>query len=315
MGTAVLRRGAAALACVVASAVLAGCGGGPPAPSAGPPPPEPVAAATTAAPVVDPETLPLGPPPEVAFLANGVLQWQGRQVPTDLPGDAVYLTILGAVDGQVVVTGYQGRGAAAGERFWAIDRTGHARRLGGTYRSHDYAPRLVAPTGHVWIQHTDRTGPRTIWEVDVRTGREVATYRGDELPRGLAPTDQALIDAWVERRVAVPDTEATSPDGSLRARTPTVSGTGPSVVVRAAGAGAVARFAFPATQYGGVERVVFEDDQRVLVLFTLSNTRRGGEQQVVVRCDVAQQTCERATDVGGSMALGVVRPRFRPAPA
>ncbi len=209
----------------------------------------------------------------------------------------------------MVVTGYQGRG----ERFWSIDATGHARRLGGTYQSYDYAPRLVVSTGHLWVQHTDRTSPRTIWEVDARTGREVATYRNDQLPHGLAPADQALIDAWVERRVAVPDTEATSPDGSLRTRTPTVSGTGPSVVVRAADRSVVARFAFPQTQYGGVARVVFEDDQRVLVLLTLGITKGGGERQVVVRCSVADQTCERATDVGGAMALGVVRPRFAPA--
>ncbi len=307
----------------VLAVLTAGCGGdAAPAPgrAAAEPATATAAATATTAPgpaVLDVTALPQGPPPRVDHLADGRLTHAGRTVATDFPRDALYAEILGAVDGAVVVTAYQGAGAQGGDRFWAIDRSGHARRLGGTYRSYDYAPRLVAGTGHLWVHYEDRTSPRTIWEVDARTGRQLAAYDHGQVPHGLAAADQALVDAWVARRRAVPDTEATTRDGSLRATTRSVNpdaGTFVDEVVvrRSADRSVAARFDFARTEVGEVDRVVFEDRAHILVLVTVSATRRDGAQQVIVRCSVDDGSCERATELGGTMALGVVRPVFVP---
>ena len=277
----------------------------------------PAQAATSKPAPIDVAGLPLGRPPAVDYLAGGELQHHGRTVANDLPADAVEPQILGAVDGRPVVTAFISAGPRSGQRFWTLGSTGHAEQLGGVYQSYDYAPRLVARTGHVWVQYTDRTSPRTIWEIDARTGREIAVYRHDRLPRGLAPADQALVDGWVERREVIPDTYARSRDRSLVAVTRSVSAAAgvfnsQVTVRRASDNDQVARFLFPVPQSGGVSRVVFEDRGHILVLTTVSFTRRRGAQDTIVRCSVLGGTCERATEIGGDQALGIVRPFFKP---
>ena len=273
----------------------------------------PAAQATVA---IDVSLLPAGPPPRVDYLGDGRLRWHGRTTSTDFPSEAVSAEILGSVGGRPVLTAYQEAGSASGERFWAIDEDGSARRLGGTYRSYDYTPRLVASTGHLWVHFSDRTSPRTIWELDARTGREIATYADNRVPQGLAAPDQALVDAWVDRRRAVPDTEARTRDGALVARTRSAvlaTGTGETVLVRrTSDRTVVGRFTFPVSVGGGVARVVFEDGDHVLVLTTVSFTRRQGPQQAIVRCSLSLATCERTTEIAGNMALGVVHARFVP---
>ena len=72
------------------------------------------------------------------------------------------------------------------------------------------------------------------------------------------------------------------------------------------------RFTFAAPTYAGVDKVLFEDADHVLVLVTVSFTRRRGPQQAIVRCSLEEAVCERATGVGGNMALGVDRALFKP---
>ncbi|QIG43046.1 hypothetical protein G5V58_10000 [Nocardioides anomalus] len=278
--------------------------------------PEPAAPAAQPV-VIDVTTLPLGPPTLVPTLVDGTLTWRGTTVRTSFPAQAVHAEILGAVDGRPVVTAYVEDGEDSGDRFFSLAADGSVRRLGATYQTYDYGPRLVASTGHVWAQHTDRTSPLTLWEVDARTGEQLAVYHR-RAPHDLAPADQALVDAWVHRRRAAPETEDRTHDGALKASVRTLTlGTGssvPAVVVRrTADRAELARFPFAVDDLtGSVDRVVFEDDEHVLALVTLSSTRRHGTRQAVVRCGVATGACERVTEVSGQVALGVVRPRFYP---
>ena len=281
------------LAAAVAVLALTGCSD-----STGTAPPTARPAAAVSAPL-DVTALPLGAPPGVTFLGSGELHWRGRTVATDFPGDALYADLLGVAGGRLVVTAYQGRGT----RFWAIDRSGHAERLGGTYDSTDHAPALVASTGHLWIHAGDRTTPWRLTELDARTGRELATYR--ERPTGLAPADQALVDRWLDGR---PDpSPLRDRDGSLTADVRTrLDGTGVTTAhlrVRTSDGDRLARFSFDLGTQGTVDRVAFEGVDHVLALVTASYARRTGPAQVVVRCAVTTQTCERATEVGGVMAL------------
>jgi hypothetical protein len=308
----------------VVAALLSGCAAEADTPQAAQPPVRAVAKSTgtTAAAAqpadpgfIDVAALPSGAPPKVDSVADGVLRRGGRAVRTDLPADAAYLRLLGVVDGRVVVHGMQ-VDATGGERFWAVDAAGHAERLGGSYESYTYTPELVQSTAHIWVHHENRTTPRTIWELDARTGREIAAYAHNRVPHGLAPADQALVDAWVQRRPVVPDTEARTRDGSLRAVTRSVNPAagvfGDSVVVRRVSDRTVlGQFTFRSRD-DGVDRVVFEDRSHVLVLVTVSYSRKHGYQQAIVRCSLTDGTCERATDVGGNMALGVHRPLFEP---
>ena len=247
--------------------------------------------------------LPRGPAARVDRLVGRQLRWHGRTVVTDLPL-GVGLTLLGSVDGHVV--GVQQGADGPRDQFWTVDPDGHARQLGARYESYDYAPVLVERTGHLWVHFEDRTTPRTIREVDARTGREVAAYPHDQVPHGLAPADQALVDAWVARRVSVPASSDRSPDGELIATTSAVyvGAADPVAVVtvRTDDRRTVRRFGFP-----GVARVVFEDDQHVLVQAAV---RARGERQAIVRCSLGDGSCERTTDVGRPMSLGVDRPHF-----
>jgi len=310
------RRTLAAIGAVLAAVVVAGCDAdpGPPHTTEAASAPSGSAPAEAGPQVIDVAALPVGAPPRADHLAGGTLHWHGRSVPTDFPADAVGPVILGDVDGLAVVTAYAVDGPSSGDRFWAVDASGHAQRLGGTYESYDYFPRLVEETGHIWVHHDNRTTARTMWELDARTGEEIAVYAHSQVPHGLAPADQALVDAWVARRDDVPETEARTVDGSLVAKTRSVQlgqKWADAVVVRqSADRGRVARFTFPENREGGVERVVFEDSEHILVLVTDSYTRRLGSQQVIVRCSVLDGSCERTTDIGGNMALGVVRPLF-----
>jgi hypothetical protein len=303
---------AASAAALAGALVLTGCSAG-----AGGPASVPDAPSEASPAVIDVAALPLGAPARVPTLVDGVLRWRGRTVRTAFPADAAYPELLGAVDGRPVVTALSGKGVRSGDRFWSIGPDGSLRRLGGTYPTYDYGPRLVAATGHLWAQHTDRTSPLTLWEVDARTGRQLAVYHR-RAPHGLAPADQALVDAWVQRRRAVPETEDRTRDGELKASLGTPSrapGSYADVVVvrRTSDHAEVARFAFAVGEVGGgVQRVVFEDDAHVLALVTLSSSVRRGTQQAVVRCDVATGACERTTEVSAQVALGVVRPRFHP---
>jgi hypothetical protein len=277
----------------------------------------PAASASATPPVVDVTQLAAGRPPRAAYVAGGVLHWHGRTTNTDFPASGIDPQILGPVDGRPVVVAFQADGADSGDRFWVIDDAGHARRVGRSYEVYDYSPRLVAATGHIWIQNEDRSTPRTIWELDARTGRQIAAWGHNSVPRGLAPDDQALVDAWVHRRQVVPDTEAGSADGSLLAKTISVQlgeSFGEAVVVRrTSDRSEVARFVFPTGVYSHVSRVVFEGRGHVMVLTSVSYTRRRGAQQAIVRCSIRTASCERATEIGGNMALGVVRPLFEPA--
>lgn len=262
-------------------------------------------------PVIDVAALPLGAPPAVTYAVGRELHWRGRSIETDYPAGHGIGTVLGVAGGRLVVD--------AGDRFWGIDPSGHAVRLGRSYQSYDYAPRLVRSTAHLWVHYEDRTTPRTIWEIDARTGRQLAAYPHNEVPRGLAPADQALVDAWVARRDVVPDTTDRTDRGRLEAGTTSrVDGDGTvleTVSVRRVGGSRLAAFTFASTDGDGVGRVLFEDRQHVLVLTTVSATRRGGPQQAVVRCSVTDGSCELATPVGGQQSLGVVRPQFAPAGA
>jgi hypothetical protein len=264
--------------------------------------------------VIDVAGLSAGSPPELTHLADGELHWRGRTVPTDLPDDIYYPSILGAASGRLVLTAYQTRGEEPSTRFWAVDRTGHAERLGRGYDAEQYLPALVGTTGHLFVWNADRTTPWTIREVDARTGRELATYDEDRLPQGLAPDDQARADAWLKGKRLEDYRQDRTRDGSLSARARSlVAGTGAVVtrvdVVRTADDSRLARFSFDTTtEDSSFDGVRFEDRDHVLVLLTLASSRRGGDQQVVVRCAVDSGTCERATPVGGAIALGVHRP-------
>ena len=255
-------------------------------------------------PPLDATALPLGEPPAVTYLAGGELHWRGRTVPSDFPADALYAELLGVAGDRLVVTAYQGRGA----RFWAIDRTGHAERLGGTYVSTDHGPALVASTGHLWIHAGDRTTPWSLTELDARTGSLVATYHQPDVPTGLAPADQALVDGWFDGTDEPGPLKARTRDGSraadVRTRPDGQGATTLRVRVRDTAAGTeLARYAFDLGTHGTVDDLVFEDDDHVLVLLTTAYSRRTGPAQVVVRCAVSTQTCERATEVGGVIAL------------
>ena len=264
--------------------------------------------------VIDVAGLPAGSPPGLTHLAGGELHWRGRTVPTDLPDDIYYPSILGVAGGRLVLTAYQTSGEEPPTRFWAVDPTGNVERLGRGYDAEQYAPALVGSTGHLFVWNADRTTPWTIREVDAGTGRELATYDADRKPQGLAPDDQALVDAWLKGRRLEDYRQDRTRDGSLSARARSrVAGTGAVVtrvdVVRTADGGRLARFSFDTTaEDSSFDGVRFEDRDHVLVLLTLSSSRRGGDQQVVVRCAVDSGTCERATPVGGVIALGVQRP-------
>lgn len=273
------------------------------------------AASPTAAPVpMDVAQLPLGDPPTVTYLAGGQLHWRGRTVATDLTADASLLSILGSAGDRLVLTGYAADRRDPGTRFWALDASGHAVRLGRTYETYDYAPVLVPSTGHLWVHYSSRGDvSRTIWELDARTGDQLGVWADDRLPRGLAPADQALVDAWVARRDVVPGSRTR--DGSLAALVrSSVDGTGhvteQVVVRRVADREVLARFALASPDNGGVGAVVFAGRGHVLVQFSAGETRRSGPRELILRCTVADGTCERATEVGGAVALGVVRPQF-----
>jgi hypothetical protein len=304
---------------VIVMALLTGCDAGSSAPRAAEessPPPAPSPSVAAGPEVIQVAGLPTGAPPRVAYLAGGSLHWHGRTVRTDLPAAALSPMILGAVDGRPVVFAYVVDPPDSGDRFWTIDVSGRAQRLGRTYQYYDYEPRLVEETGHIWVQYGNRTTRRTIWEIDGRTGQELAAYPHNQVPHGLAPADQALVDAWVERREALGVFDATSRDGSLTATVRSVdlgAGWGETIVVRqTSDRTPVASFTFPDHGDGGVDQVVFEDGAHVLVLVTDSNTRRHGPQQAVVRCSVVDGSCELATGIGGNVAVGVVRPLFAP---
>jgi hypothetical protein len=231
-------------------------------------------------------------------------------VPTDFPADALYVHLLGVAGGRLVATAYQDGGSEPTTRFWTLDRSGRAERLGSGYESRDNPPRLVPDTGHLWIYTADRTTPWTIWEVDARTGRELASYHQPRAPRGLAPADQAVVDAWLTGGTEPTPFSATTRDGSREAAVRLqLDGSGASTAVlrvrSTSDDATLARLAVDLGTQGSVDDVVLEDRDHVLLLVTASSSRRRGPEQVVVRCGVTTLTCERATEVGGVIALGV----------
>jgi hypothetical protein len=249
--------------------------------------------------------LPQGPPPAIDYFAGRQLHYAGRDISTDWPGDAHGLEILGVVDGHVIVTSV--------ERFWSIDATGHVERLGRDYQWYDYSPRLVEQTGHLWVYYQDRTTPQSIWEIDARTGEEIAAYHHYRVPHGLAPADQRLVDAWDGRLPAASDFFARNHDRSLVA----IVGSGDvadgagsyAIVVRRPSDKVVeARFTL-GRDVRYLSRIRFEDSRHLLLLLELKAKHRR-EPRVIVRCSVDDGTCERATDIDSQMALGVTRPRF-----
>ena len=266
--------------------------------------------ATADAPSVSVESLPLGDPPRgLPYIVDDVLHWRGREITFQLPGvrAGVGVTMLGSVDGRMVVTNL--------DRFWAIDPNGQVQQLGHEdYSSYDYTPRLVASTGHIWVHYTDRTSPRTLWEIDARTGQDIAVYRRDALPTGLAPADQALIDAWVERRDVIGHSSGTlSPDRSLLVIAGD-AGTGSGARISVIRGNADKKKRTVAAQFffepglRTVDQIYFEDDDHFLALVWLQVR---GRPAAIIRCSVSTRSCERATDVVDAAFLGTVRPTFR----
>jgi hypothetical protein len=120
-----------------------------------------------------------GPAPEADYLAGRTLRFDGTSVTTDLPHDVTQLDLMGRVGDLVVVQGFE-----KGTEFWSIDGAGHATRLGkGPYEFYDALPQLVPATGHLWINYDDRgTAEKTIWEIDVTSGRQLLQLHGTDAP-------------------------------------------------------------------------------------------------------------------------------------
>lgn len=288
--------------------------------------PAPTTAATTDAPddgALRLDDLAVGPAPGVDYLAGATLRVDGRTVETDLPARVTSARLMGVAGGRVVVEGFL-EGARGGTHYWAVDRSGRTQELGdGPYESYGSAPVLVEETGHLWVTYSDRgTGASTTWELDVATGRELLELRGDDdVPSGLAPADQAVLDRFEGQGDVVPGAPTvTSPDGTLTAviaeRALGGTLTYRLVVRHADDREVVLRLPIaPGPVPPGAEvsdvlpgPVLFEDDAHVLLVLTNvtgdasyvdTTTRRA-----VVRCDL-DGACERATDVVEAVALGL----------
>ncbi|MDO9455500.1 hypothetical protein [Nocardioides sp.] len=284
---------------------------------------------------IDPTSLPAGPAPTVDHVVGRTVRFDGQTLETDLPAD-VAASIMGSVDGRVVLAGQLPQDVGA--HYWAVDETGHAQPLGdGAYESYTHPPGLVEETGHIWTYFSDRgTGREWIWEIDVRTGEELLELRnGEDPPTDLAPADQAVLDVY-RGGGDFPQDPATvsSPDGSLETvlresgedaeprHTVVVRRTADDEVVRTIDFALGAELADLDARLGtclapkrrcsvyvSVGTPSWEDDEHLLVPVGLVTQDRrylqaDVEEDVVVRCDL-EGACERATDLVGSVSLGV----------
>lgn len=251
--------------------------------------------------------LPVGPPPRAAYSDSRALRIAGRTVRLERGYD-VY-SILGRVGRLTAVVAID-RDRPRATQFYAVTPRGRIRPVGTHYyESYDYPYVFVSETGHIWVNYTDRgTVETTIWQLDVRTGRQLARYDDGDEPQGLAPADQAVYDTFTDRGRLPADPPVTSPDGRLRARIVTRI-TRPEnklrstvVVRRQRDDAVVARLTFAPDDFGAYD-VVFGGNRHVLVA-VYRPAGRGGTVSTIVRCDLDGR-CARTTRPAEVNALGV----------
>ena len=250
--------------------------------------------------------LPVGPPPRAAYSDSRVLRIAGRTVRLERGYD-VY-SILGRVGRLTAVVALdQDRPRAT--QFYAVTPRGRFRPIGTRYyESYDYPYVFVPETGHIWVNYTDRgTVETTIWQLDVRTGRQLGRYDDGDEPQGLAPADQAVYDTFTDRGRLPADPPLSSPDGRLRARLVTrvvPSGKLRSTVVvrRQRDDAVVARLTFAPDDFGAYD-VVFGGNRHVLAAVSRP-VGRGRTVSTIVRCDLDGR-CARTTRPAVVNALGV----------